>query len=175
MNEIVLMRPAPALASSSVKYSNARGREKERYTKVESRREKEIRKSKPRAVISSELLITFVQNTKFRDSKLTNEALRSRCRRWQINQNLKSSALYVAAASLIVPGPVCNFLSESGERQLYGQRESHKIRCNVTEPVRRRGPYGPAASLRDAAYPTPALAGVYNANGRQFILAIPTG
>ncbi|GBP07254.1 hypothetical protein EVAR_92132_1 [Eumeta japonica] len=35
-------RPARALATSSVQYSNARRRGKERYTKVESRREKEI-------------------------------------------------------------------------------------------------------------------------------------
>ncbi|GBP23958.1 hypothetical protein EVAR_17597_1 [Eumeta japonica] len=34
-------RPARALATSSVQYSNARGREKERYTKAERRREKE--------------------------------------------------------------------------------------------------------------------------------------
>ncbi|GBP55093.1 hypothetical protein EVAR_46390_1 [Eumeta japonica] len=34
-------RPARALATSSVQYSNARGREKERHTKVESRKEKE--------------------------------------------------------------------------------------------------------------------------------------
>ncbi|GBP59159.1 RNA-directed DNA polymerase from mobile element jockey [Eumeta japonica] len=34
-------RPTRALATSSVQYSNARGREKEIYTKVESRREKE--------------------------------------------------------------------------------------------------------------------------------------
>ncbi|GBP87256.1 hypothetical protein EVAR_59184_1 [Eumeta japonica] len=34
-------RPARALATSSVQYYNARGKEKERYTKVESRREKE--------------------------------------------------------------------------------------------------------------------------------------
>ncbi|GBP56700.1 Ankyrin repeat and SAM domain-containing protein 1A [Eumeta japonica] len=34
-------KPARALATNSVQYSNARGREKERYTKVESRREKE--------------------------------------------------------------------------------------------------------------------------------------
>ncbi|GBP87169.1 Cryptochrome-1 [Eumeta japonica] len=34
--------PARALATSSVQYSNARGREKERYTKIESRREKEF-------------------------------------------------------------------------------------------------------------------------------------
>ncbi|GBP64083.1 hypothetical protein EVAR_51083_1 [Eumeta japonica] len=34
--------PARALATSSVQYSHARGREKERYTKVESRREKEM-------------------------------------------------------------------------------------------------------------------------------------
>ncbi|GBP44366.1 hypothetical protein EVAR_31261_1 [Eumeta japonica] len=33
--------PARALATSSVQYSNVRGREKERYTEVESRREKE--------------------------------------------------------------------------------------------------------------------------------------
>ncbi|GBP09579.1 hypothetical protein EVAR_76574_1 [Eumeta japonica] len=35
------LRPARALATSSVQYSSARGREKERYTKVESTREKE--------------------------------------------------------------------------------------------------------------------------------------
>ncbi|GBP27931.1 hypothetical protein EVAR_83560_1 [Eumeta japonica] len=34
-------KPARGLATSSVRYSNTRGREKERYTKVESRREKE--------------------------------------------------------------------------------------------------------------------------------------
>ncbi|GBP75781.1 hypothetical protein EVAR_60094_1 [Eumeta japonica] len=39
--ELSLRRPARALAKNSVQYSNARGREKERYTKVESRKEKE--------------------------------------------------------------------------------------------------------------------------------------
>ncbi|GBP69091.1 hypothetical protein EVAR_87370_1 [Eumeta japonica] len=34
-------RPARALATSSVQYSNSRGREKERYTKIEIMREKE--------------------------------------------------------------------------------------------------------------------------------------
>ncbi|GBP92495.1 hypothetical protein EVAR_67550_1 [Eumeta japonica] len=37
----VVYRPVRTLATSSVQYSNARGREKERYSKVESRREKE--------------------------------------------------------------------------------------------------------------------------------------
>ncbi|GBP71221.1 hypothetical protein EVAR_44859_1 [Eumeta japonica] len=37
-------RPARALATTSVQYSNARGREKERYKKVESKREKETKR-----------------------------------------------------------------------------------------------------------------------------------
>ncbi|GBP34312.1 hypothetical protein EVAR_7363_1 [Eumeta japonica] len=40
--------PARALATSSVQYSNARGREKERYTNVESRREKESESVDPK-------------------------------------------------------------------------------------------------------------------------------
>ncbi|GBP54254.1 hypothetical protein EVAR_36469_1 [Eumeta japonica] len=44
----ILQRPARALATSSVQYSNARGREKERYTKVESRREKESESVNPK-------------------------------------------------------------------------------------------------------------------------------
>ncbi|GBP13349.1 hypothetical protein EVAR_8258_1 [Eumeta japonica] len=43
-----ISRPAPALAKSSVQYSKARGREKERYTKVESRREKESESVDPK-------------------------------------------------------------------------------------------------------------------------------
>ncbi|GBP85032.1 hypothetical protein EVAR_54185_1 [Eumeta japonica] len=43
-----LIRPGLALAASSVQYSNARGREKERYIKVESRREKESESVDPK-------------------------------------------------------------------------------------------------------------------------------
>ncbi|GBP68773.1 hypothetical protein EVAR_83506_1 [Eumeta japonica] len=41
-------RPALALATSSVQYSNARGREKERYTKVERRRAQESKSVDPK-------------------------------------------------------------------------------------------------------------------------------